>query len=81
MQDLKQHWKIMLVVQMGRKGHKSAKNDREITVLALIKVTHSRNTANSLSRVLSVQSMYSQTGLSNWTLKLYSQTVLSNCTL
>ena len=35
----------------------------------------------AISRVLSVQSMYSQTVLSNCTLKLYSQTVLSNCKL
>ena len=37
------------------------------------------NKANS--RVVSVQSMYSQTVLSNYTLKLYFLDILSNCTL
>ena len=42
---------------------------------------HPKTRPTAISRVLSVQSIYSQTVLSNCTLKLYSQTVLSNCTI
>ena len=53
----------------------------DITHLPLLRGLDEGTRPTAISCVLSVQSMYSQTVLSNFTLKLYSQTVLSNCTL
>ena len=48
---------------------------------ARLNVAHIKTRPTAISRVLPVKSMYSQTVLSNSTLKQYSQTVPSDCTL